>query len=200
MASSSSGSVSSTSSSSSSNNADEKETRSWGSALPAHFRASLVTVAVVSFMIYLQIRDSVRVSLLDEIKKVVHPLDPPDKVHMPQHWNYTSHEFQPTMEDWDEQRYRWIEGSANLPGSSRPKVLIVTGSSQDEGELYILSHLLLRAAKNKQDYTQMHDMELYYNMVNPDPEFSDWWVKLPVLRMLMLRHPEVRTLHRTGLR
>lgn len=171
-------------------------TRFWSPKLPAHFNAGLVTVAVVSLMIVLQIRDTLKSGLFDDFKRMIHPLDPPDEVDLPQRWNYSSHEFLPTFSDWDEQRVRWIEADPNLklPEGARPRVMMVTGSSQNEGELYMLSHLLLRAGKNKQDYSQMHDMELFYNMVNPDPEFSDWWVKLPTVRMLMLRHPEVRAL------
>ncbi|CAM6099386.1 unnamed protein product [Calypogeia fissa] len=162
-------------------------TKFWNPRLPAHFNAGLLSVAIVSTMIVMQISDTA------PIKRLIRASDPPEAVEVPQHWNYSSHEFLPIISNWDEQRSRWIDGDNNLKvlKGARTRVLMVTGSSQDEGELYILSHLLLRAAKNKQDYTQMHDMDLYYNMINPDPEFSDWWVKLPVVRMLMLRHPEV---------
>lgn len=118
-----------------------------------------------------------------------------DDFEWPQQWNHTSFHFEPNVSDWDRQRGKWMkEHREPWPeGGARPRVMIVSGSSPDPCEPSILSHLLLRSAKNKLDYSRMHEMELYYNIGKPDPDFSDWWVKLPVVRMLMLQHPEVRS-------
>nr|CAD1836730.1 unnamed protein product [Ananas comosus var. bracteatus] len=52
-------------------------------------------------------------------------------------------------------------------------------------------HYLLKATKNKIDYCRLHGIEIVYNMAHLDRELAGYWAKLPLIRRLMLSHPEV---------
>jgi hypothetical protein len=117
----------------------------------------------------------------------------PAPAHLQQQWNYSSFSFKPTISDWVEQRLIWLEEHQNVRARTggKPKVLMASGSAPYACDPAILSHLLVRASKNKMDYCRIHDIEYFYNLDEPDQDFSDRWIKLPVVRMLMLQHPEV---------
>jgi xyloglucan 6-xylosyltransferase len=53
---------------------------------------------------------------------------------------------------------------------------------------------VLKSLKNKLDYCRMHDIDIFYNMAHLDHEMAGFWAKLPLLRKLMLSHPEVEWL------
>ena len=52
-------------------------------------------------------------------------------------------------------------------------------------------HYLLKSVKNKIDYCRIHGIEIIYNMAHLDSERSGYWAKLPLIRPLMLTHPEI---------
>ncbi|KAH0919308.1 hypothetical protein HID58_026968, partial [Brassica napus] len=52
-------------------------------------------------------------------------------------------------------------------------------------------HYLLKSVKNKIDYCRLHGIEIVYNMAHLDKELAGYWAKLPMIRRLMLSHPEV---------
>ncbi|KAE8681934.1 putative glycosyltransferase 4 [Hibiscus syriacus] len=103
----------------------------------------------------------------------------------------------PKISDWDEQRSRWLEENPNYPnfiGPNKPRVLLVTGSSPKPCENPVGDHYLLKSIKNKIDYCRLHGIEIFYNMALLDAEMAGFWAKLPLIRKLLLSHPEVEFL------
>ncbi|CAH9091470.1 unnamed protein product [Cuscuta epithymum] len=100
----------------------------------------------------------------------------------------------PKITNWDRQRGLWLRRNRDFPNflhRNKPRVMLVTGSSPKPCENPIGDHYLLKAIKNKIDYCRLHRIEIFYNMALIDPEMSGFWVKLPLIRKLMLSHPEV---------
>ncbi|XP_012466432.2 xyloglucan 6-xylosyltransferase 2 [Gossypium raimondii] len=103
----------------------------------------------------------------------------------------------PGISDWDEQRSRWLQENPNYPnfiGPNKPRVLLVTGSSPKPCENPVGDHYLLKSIKNKIDYCRLHGIEIFYNMALLDAEMAGFWAKLPLIRKLLLSHPEVEFL------
>ncbi|XP_015062470.1 xyloglucan 6-xylosyltransferase 2 [Solanum pennellii] len=103
----------------------------------------------------------------------------------------------PKIIDWDEQRGEWLKKNPNFPnfvGTNKPRVLLVTGSSPKPCENPVGDHYLLKSIKNKIDYCRLHGIEIFYNMALLDAEMAGFWAKLPLLRKLLLSHPEVEFL------
>ncbi|XP_047964920.1 probable xyloglucan 6-xylosyltransferase 3 [Salvia hispanica] len=75
--------------------------------------------------------------------------------------------------------------------NGKPRVLLVSGSQPDPCENAVGDHYLLKALKNKMDYCRIHGIQILYNMAHLDKEMAGFWAKLPLLRRLMLSHPEV---------
>ncbi|CAL4885805.1 unnamed protein product [Urochloa decumbens] len=57
-------------------------------------------------------------------------------------------------------------------------------------------HMLLRAFKNKVDYCRVHGFDIFYSTALLDAELNGFWfwTKLPLLRSLMVAHPETEFL------
>lgn len=99
----------------------------------------------------------------------------------------------PEIKNWDKQRSLWFEKHPGMAKNSKGKerVLLVTGSQPKPCDNPVGDHYLLKALKNKIDYCRLHDIEIFYNMAHLDQEMAGFWAKLPLLRKLMLSHPEV---------
>lgn len=100
----------------------------------------------------------------------------------------------PKISDWDEQRQAWLAGNPGFPSrfaGGRARILLVTGSQPAPCDNAIGDHYLLKATKNKVDYCRLHGIELVHNLAHLDRELAGYWAKLPLLRRLMLSHPEV---------
>lgn len=103
----------------------------------------------------------------------------------------------PKISDWDQQRADWLEKNPNFPNfikPNKPRVLLVTGSSPKPCENPVGDHYLLKSIKNKIDYCRLHGIEIFYNMALLDAEMAGFWAKLPLIRKLLLSHPEVEFL------
>ncbi|KAL6008472.1 Xyloglucan 6-xylosyltransferase 2 [Asimina triloba] len=103
----------------------------------------------------------------------------------------------PKISDWDEQRGEWLQKHPAFPnfiGAGKPRVLLVTGSSPKACENPVGDHYLLKSIKNKIDYCRLHGIEIFYNMALLDAEMAGFWAKLPLIRKLLLSHPEVEFL------
>ncbi|KAG6435436.1 hypothetical protein SASPL_100310 [Salvia splendens] len=101
------------------------------------------------------------------------------------------------ISDWDEQRSEWLKNNPDYPNfvaENKPRVLLVTGSSPTPCENPVGDHYLLKSIKNKIDYTRVHGIEIFYNMALLDAEMAGFWAKLPLIRKLLLSHPEVEFL------
>lgn len=102
--------------------------------------------------------------------------------------------FSPKINNWDLNRAKWLHlnpGFPNFFSGSKPRVLLVTGSSPKPCANPVGDHYQLKAIKNKMDYCRIHGIEMYYNMAFLDAEMTGFWAKLPLLRSLLLSHPEV---------
>ncbi|ERN02815.1 hypothetical protein AMTRI_Chr12g237610 [Amborella trichopoda] len=100
----------------------------------------------------------------------------------------------PKILDWDQKRKAWLNEHPEFPNflaGGRPRILLVTGSQPNPCDNPIGDHYLLKAAKNKIDYCRLHGIEIVYNMAHLDRELAGYWAKLPLIRRLMLSHPEV---------
>ncbi|CAI9118794.1 OLC1v1020407C1 [Oldenlandia corymbosa var. corymbosa] len=103
----------------------------------------------------------------------------------------------PKISNWDQQRAEWLKKNPNFPNfvsPSKPRVLLVTGSSPKPCENPVGDHYLLKSIKNKIDYCRIHGIEIFYNMALLDAEMAGFWAKLPLIRKLLLSHPEVEFL------
>ena len=103
----------------------------------------------------------------------------------------------PKIFDWDEQRAAWHRRHPETPpflNDIKPRVLLVTGSSPKPCENPVGDHYLLKSIKNKMDYCRVHGIEVFYNMALLDAEMAGFWAKLPLMRALLLAHPEVEFL------
>ncbi|KAL3680811.1 hypothetical protein R1sor_023767 [Riccia sorocarpa] len=124
-------------------------------------------------------------SLLEEEFDSVEYFDPA-KVH---------HTLGERITDWDERRAAVLNSADNTEGSNQPhgkrRILMVSGSQpkpcdNPKGDYFILKNL-----KNKVDYCRLHNIDIFYNTAQLDMKMSGFWSKLPLLRALMLSHPEV---------
>ncbi|KAI5648212.1 hypothetical protein M9H77_34217 [Catharanthus roseus] len=99
----------------------------------------------------------------------------------------------PKISNWDEDRKVWFSKNPEFPSvvNGKPRILLVTGSSPNPCDNAIGDHYLLKAIKNKIDYCRIHGIEIVYNMAHLEKEMSGYWAKLPLIRRLMLSHPEV---------
>ena len=75
--------------------------------------------------------------------------------------------------------------------NGKPRILLVTGSPPGPCDNAIGDHYLLKGTKNKIDYCRLHGIEILYNMAHLDKELAGYWAKLPLIRRLLLSHPEV---------
>jgi len=99
----------------------------------------------------------------------------------------------PRISDWDQQRIIWLKENPQFPSyvNGKPRILLVTGSQPTPCDSSVGDHYLLKGIKNKIDYCRLHGIEIVYNMAHLDKEMAGYWAKLPLLRRLMLSHPEV---------
>ncbi|KAL3694039.1 hypothetical protein R1sor_007690 [Riccia sorocarpa] len=98
--------------------------------------------------------------------------------------------FRPVIGNWDQQRAEWLEKYPHkrLTAQGRPRTILVTSSPPHQCEHPTGDIFQLRSIKNKIDYGRLHMVDVYYNMVVM--EMDGFWVKLPIIRRLMLQHPE----------
>ncbi|XP_044477636.1 probable xyloglucan 6-xylosyltransferase 5 [Mangifera indica] len=99
----------------------------------------------------------------------------------------------PKISTWDEDRKAWLAQNGEFPSyvNGKPRILLVTGSPPKPCDNAIGDHYLLKSIKNKIDYCRIHGIEIVYNMAHLDKELAGYWAKLPLIRKLMLSHPEV---------
>ncbi|CAM8977145.1 unnamed protein product [Rhodiola kirilowii] len=99
----------------------------------------------------------------------------------------------PKISNWDEERKIWLERNPEFPNhvNGKGRILLVTGSPPKPCDNPIGDHYLLKAIKNKIDYCRIHGIEIVYNLAHLDKELAGYWAKLPLIRKLMLAHPEV---------
>jgi xyloglucan 6-xylosyltransferase len=119
----------------------------------------------------------------------------------------------PVVSDWDAQRRQYWKLNQNsnvsgglpagtvseLLGLQPQKLQLVTAarSGRTQGAdcvTRVADHYLLKFFKNKIDYCRLHNIEFFYNTADLDRHLTGFWTKLPLLRNMMLAHPEVEWL------
>uniref|UniRef100_A0A7N0VE59 xyloglucan 6-xylosyltransferase n=1 Tax=Kalanchoe fedtschenkoi TaxID=63787 RepID=A0A7N0VE59_KALFE len=128
--------------------------------------------------------------ILAEIRSDSDPNDPTENEVMSLNMTYS---LGPKIGNWDEERRSWMERNPEFPNrvNGKDRMLLVTGSPPKPCDNPIGDHYLLKAIKNKIDYCRIHGIELVYNLAHLDKELAGYWAKLPLIRKLMLSHPEV---------
>ncbi|KAJ8772979.1 hypothetical protein K2173_028156 [Erythroxylum novogranatense] len=128
--------------------------------------------------------------MLAEIRSDKDPTDPED-VDINPNSTYT---LGPKIANWDRERNVWLRQNPEFPShfaNGKPRILLLSGSPPNPCDNPIGDHYLLKAVKNKIDYCRIHGIEIVYNMAHLDKELAGYWAKLPMIRRLMLSHPEV---------
>ncbi|KAH7447852.1 hypothetical protein KP509_01G124000 [Ceratopteris richardii] len=117
--------------------------------------------------------------------------DEDDEIEFERELNDT-YSIGPKISDWNEQRRAWLMENPEIAESSdgKPRILLVTGSPPKPCDNPAGDHYLLKAIKNKIDYCRLHNIEIFYNLAHLDGEMSGYWSKLPLIRKLMVSHPE----------
>ncbi|KAL2935287.1 putative xyloglucan 6-xylosyltransferase 5 [Bienertia sinuspersici] len=137
-------------------------------------------------------------ALIEETNRVVgkirsdkDPFDPEDQEDPPFNPNVT-YTLGPKIDNWDIQRQDWLNQNPGFPNiiGGKGRILLVTGSTPNPCDNSIGDHYLLKGVKNKIDYCRLHDIEIIYNMAHLDKEMAGYWAKLPLIRKLMVSHPE----------
>ncbi|KAF5734131.1 putative glycosyltransferase 5 [Tripterygium wilfordii] len=129
---------------------------------------------------------------LAEIRSDDDPTDPEDPSQSNFNPNVT-YTLGPKISNWDQERKAWLEQNSEFPNfiNGKAKILLLSGSPPKPCDNAIGDHYLLKSIKNKIDYCRIHGIEIVYNMAHLDMELAGYWAKLPMIRRLMLSHPEV---------
>ncbi|EPS63631.1 hypothetical protein M569_11153, partial [Genlisea aurea] len=99
----------------------------------------------------------------------------------------------PKVKDWDRSRRKWIgENPSHTAG--RPRIMLATASPPYPCRDPIGDHYLLKSIKNKVDYCRIHGIEIIHSMATLDEHLTGEWSKLPLIRKLMVSHPDVEWL------
>ncbi|KAL2621258.1 hypothetical protein R1flu_001463 [Riccia fluitans] len=122
-----------------------------------------------------------RIELAEEEFDPVEYFDP-KKVH---------HTLGEHISDWDEKRAAYKSEESSNQHHGKPRILMVSGSQPKPCDNAKGDYFILKNLKNKVDYCRLHNIEIFYNMAQLDKKMSGFWSKLPLLRILMLSHPEV---------
>ncbi|KAA8532926.1 hypothetical protein F0562_032957 [Nyssa sinensis] len=135
--------------------------------------------------------------LIEEANRIIAELrsdnDPSDEPSEPSINHNNTYSLGPKITNWDNTRKTWLEANPNFPNrvNGKARILLVTGSAPKPCDNSIGDHYLLKSIKNKIDYCRIHGIEIVYNMAHLDTELAGYWAKLPLIRKLMLSHPEI---------
>ncbi|XP_057416004.1 probable xyloglucan 6-xylosyltransferase 5 [Lotus japonicus] len=132
--------------------------------------------------------------ILAEIRSDADPSDPDDAAAAETFFSpNATFTLGPKITGWDLQRKAWLDQNPEYPNFVRGKarILLLTGSPPKPCDNPIGDHYLLKSIKNKIDYCRLHGIEIVYNLAHLDVELAGYWAKLPMIRRLMLSHPEV---------
>ncbi|KAJ3681961.1 hypothetical protein LUZ60_014534 [Juncus effusus] len=100
--------------------------------------------------------------------------------------NYT---LGPKISNWDRHRQDWLSLNPSFV-SHNQQILLITGSTPKPCDNPIGDHYMLKSIKNKIDYCRLHNIEMVYNIAQFDTQLTGYWTKLPLIRRLMIAHPE----------
>ncbi|GAB4829102.1 Probable xyloglucan 6-xylosyltransferase 5 [Ancistrocladus abbreviatus] len=139
--------------------------------------------------------DAEKQNLMEEANRIIAEIrsdgaEPDDEPPFNPNMTFT---FGPKIRDWDQQRKNWLKQHPEFPNlvNGKPRILMISGSPPNPCDNPIGDHYLLKSIKNKIDYCRLHGIEIVYNMAHLDKELAGYWAKLPLIRRLMLSHPEI---------
>ncbi|GMP33405.1 hypothetical protein CsSME_00006738 [Camellia sinensis var. sinensis] len=140
--------------------------------------------------------DAVNQHLIEETNRILSEIrsdNDPDDLSDPEINLNVTYTLGPKITNWDEERKIWLDRNPDFPNyvNGKARILLVTGSPPNPCDNAIGDHYLLKSIKNKIDYCRLHGIEIVYNMAHLDKELAGYWAKLPLIRRLMLSHPEV---------
>ncbi|CAM6109067.1 unnamed protein product [Calypogeia fissa] len=94
--------------------------------------------------------------------------------------------------DWDEQRAKWLQENPGMifNRKGKPRMILASSSQSEPCPSAAGDHYLMKFLKNKMDYARLHDLDMYYNMVVFEERMKGFFIKLPLVRNLILTHPE----------
>ncbi|PSS07939.1 Xyloglucan 6-xylosyltransferase [Actinidia chinensis var. chinensis] len=140
--------------------------------------------------------DAINSHLLQETNRILVEIrsdSDPDDLAEPEINPNVTYTLGPKISNWDQERKIWLDQNPQFPNSvnGKSRILLVTGSPPNPCDNPIGDHYLLKSIKNKIDYCRLHEIEIVYNMAHLERELAGYWAKLPLIRRLMLSHPEV---------
>ncbi|XP_057479459.1 probable xyloglucan 6-xylosyltransferase 3 [Actinidia eriantha] len=140
--------------------------------------------------------DAVNSHLLQETNRILAEIrsdSDPDDLSEPDINPNVTYTLGPKISNWDQERKIWLDQNPQFPNflNGKSRILLVTGSPPNPCDNPIGDHYLLKSIKNKIDYCRLHEIEIVYNMAHLEKELAGYWAKLPLIRRLMLSHPEV---------
>ncbi|XP_074302671.1 putative xyloglucan 6-xylosyltransferase 3 [Silene latifolia] len=153
------------------------------------FVTILVLRGTIGIHLGIDAPDAQRAHLEDEARRVIAEIrsdgsEPDDAPLMNPNVTFS---FGPKILNWDRQRSDYIQS----PDLHKPRILLVSGSPPNPCDNPLGDHYLLKSIKNKIDYCRIHGIEIVYNMAHLDKDLSGYWAKLPLIRRLMLTHPDI---------
>ncbi|KEH33442.1 putative xyloglucan 6-xylosyltransferase [Medicago truncatula] len=142
--------------------------------------------------------DAVNAAVIEETNRILAEIrsdsDPSDRNQTETFMSLNeTYALGPKILNWDTERTSWLDKNREYPNfvKGKPRILLLTGSPPKPCDNPIGDHYLLKSIKNKIDYCRLHGIEIVYNMAHLDMELAGYWAKLPMIRRLMLSHPEV---------
>ncbi|KAF5730167.1 putative glycosyltransferase 5 [Tripterygium wilfordii] len=140
--------------------------------------------------------DAVNQNLIEETNRFLAEIRSDDDQEDPSESNFNAnvtYALGPKISNWDQERKAWLEQNSEFPNfiNGKARILLLSGSPPKPCDNAIGDHYLLKSIKNKIDYCRVHGIEIVYNMAHLDMELAGYWAKLPMIRRLMLSHPEV---------
>ncbi|XP_002987473.2 probable xyloglucan 6-xylosyltransferase 1 [Selaginella moellendorffii] len=92
----------------------------------------------------------------------------------------------PKISDWDSRR----SSRRRKIKQCEKRMMLVTSSHPKPCENPLGDHIMLKSAKNKMDYCRLHGIDMFYNVAKLERSLPGFWIKIPLLRAVMLSHPE----------
>ncbi|GFZ17591.1 xyloglucan xylosyltransferase 5 [Actinidia rufa] len=140
--------------------------------------------------------DAINSHLVQETNRILAEIrsdSDPDDLAEPDINPNVTYTLGPKISNWDQERKIWLDQNPQFPNflNGKSRILLVTGSPPNPCDNPIGDHYLLKSIKNKIDYCRLHEIEIVYNMAHLEKELAGYWAKLPLIRRLMLSHPEV---------
>ncbi|KAK4756311.1 hypothetical protein SAY87_006438 [Trapa incisa] len=163
-----------------------------GKQVKKTFNSIKITV-LCDFMTIIFLRGTIGIgNLIEETNRILTEIRSESDPTEPDTNPNATYTLGPKISNWDTDRQNWLEGNPEFPShvNGKSRVLLLTGSQPNPCDNPIGDHYLLKVIKNKIDYCRIHGIEIVYTMAHLDKELAGYWGKVPMIRRVMLSHPE----------